>query len=334
MRTVEENLHRVRRDALTPEESATLWQVIAGRLEERSVPLAVFWLRRAAATGVALAGFILSGTGLAFAADRARPGAVLYPVDRALERMQLALTLSHQAKNFLRVRFARERLSEVEAVLTEAQRAAARVPTSAPVRKPRKKSPPPAAVVQSAISYAEESRARLDADADGHAEKEEINRVIKRLNAIAKTLPPPDVQKDSTDADARGADDNDGADALDVPDAQPDGEDGVAPEGEEEQKTESSDAEAQKKVRPDATPVPPAKPKPTPKAPRRGPRETEQKNRNTTTATTTVPTPTELKPGSRPNAAEEEKKPWEHTEAEGKVKAEEERESQDADGTE
>lgn len=62
-----------------------------------------------------LAGLLLGGmSGTAYAADRARPGDLLYPLDRSLETLHLRLTRNPQRALALRLSYAEERLLEAE----------------------------------------------------------------------------------------------------------------------------------------------------------------------------------------------------------------------------
>ncbi len=64
-----------------------------------------------------LVGLVLAGmTGTAYAADRARPGDPLYPLDRSLETLQLRLTSDPQRAATLRLAQAEERLLEAESL--------------------------------------------------------------------------------------------------------------------------------------------------------------------------------------------------------------------------
>ncbi len=66
-----------------------------------------------------LVGLILVGvSGTVYAADQARPGDPLYPLDRSLETLQLRLTRNPQRATALRLACAEERLSEAESLAT------------------------------------------------------------------------------------------------------------------------------------------------------------------------------------------------------------------------
>lgn len=64
-----------------------------------------------------LVGLIFAGaSGTAYAADQARPGDPLYPLDRSLETLQLRLTRNPQRAAALRLACAEERLTEAESL--------------------------------------------------------------------------------------------------------------------------------------------------------------------------------------------------------------------------
>ncbi len=62
---------------------------------------------------------IVGGGGTALASDAARPGDLLFPVERALENARLKLATSNDSRNELRTRYTDERLSELREILEE-----------------------------------------------------------------------------------------------------------------------------------------------------------------------------------------------------------------------
>lgn len=60
----------------------------------------------------------LGAGGAVLTSDSARPGDLLFPLDRSVEDIRLALT-PEQGKADLRVKFAKERLDEIESILDE-----------------------------------------------------------------------------------------------------------------------------------------------------------------------------------------------------------------------
>ncbi|HNT30491.1 MAG TPA: DUF5667 domain-containing protein [bacterium] len=72
---------------------------------------------------------IMTGAGVVVAADSAKPGDILYGIDRAWENTQIAFSRSHQAKARTYLAQADERLVELEAVTSEST-AAHLIPTA------------------------------------------------------------------------------------------------------------------------------------------------------------------------------------------------------------
>lgn len=62
---------------------------------------------------------VLSGAGTAFAADQAKPGDALYPLDRAIERVTYNFAISDTAKANMLTKFAAERENEQTALVAE-----------------------------------------------------------------------------------------------------------------------------------------------------------------------------------------------------------------------
>src|SRR3989344_6902541 len=61
---------------------------------------------------------LLGAGGTVIASDSARPGDILFPVDRATEEVQFAFTPG-QSKAELKIKFAHERLDELESIVSE-----------------------------------------------------------------------------------------------------------------------------------------------------------------------------------------------------------------------
>jgi hypothetical protein len=89
----------------------------AGRPLRRRAPHG--WLRLAAGLLAAILLALTGVTGTALAADGARPGDLLYPLDRQMERLQLALTSDPQQQTTLLLSMADERLQEAESLASE-----------------------------------------------------------------------------------------------------------------------------------------------------------------------------------------------------------------------
>ena len=68
---------------------------------------------------IALLILILGGGGTALASDAARPGDFLFPLDRAIENIELKITLSPESKEALTQKFTEERLHELRQIVDE-----------------------------------------------------------------------------------------------------------------------------------------------------------------------------------------------------------------------
>ena len=109
---------------LTPKEKEMLWTKIEynisspkwmGYLAKRPRAFSMFGQRFAFATFAAF--ILIASTGATvLAADGAKPGDFLFPIDIASEKVQLAISFG-EGKNKLKVKFAQERLEEVKIVL-------------------------------------------------------------------------------------------------------------------------------------------------------------------------------------------------------------------------
>ena len=72
-------------------------------------------------TAIAVIVSLLAGGGLAYAADGAAPGDVLYSLDRSIEQVRLQLTSDPQALFELQLALATERLQEADVLLSQAK---------------------------------------------------------------------------------------------------------------------------------------------------------------------------------------------------------------------
>lgn len=108
------------RPTLSEAEVSVLWRNTAKRLPQKSVlsPY-VAWVRVHHLAPVAVVLIVLLSTGgTVAAAQAARPGDLLFPVERAIERTQLYFA-SPEREVALRTAFANERLFELEDILSE-----------------------------------------------------------------------------------------------------------------------------------------------------------------------------------------------------------------------
>lgn len=112
-------------DRTTPRLSAdretVLWSRIAERITRPATPSPYqsFFLRRTWVAGLAgLLVLLVGSTSVVTAANAARPGDVLFPLEQALERARLALASEADAAG-LRASFTSERLAELQALIDE-----------------------------------------------------------------------------------------------------------------------------------------------------------------------------------------------------------------------
>jgi hypothetical protein len=114
---IEKKLHTVQTQSLTEAEKSSVWFSIVSKQESQSGQkklLELFFSKKyMIATLLALV-VILGGGGVVVASNSALPGDTLYPVDQAVENIQIKLASSEDKKSELKVKFAEERLSEVE----------------------------------------------------------------------------------------------------------------------------------------------------------------------------------------------------------------------------
>lgn len=109
--TIPDKLMQIRLQSMDSIERDRVWDAVLARKTQR--PLLAF-LHFTHMTGILVALLIiLGGGGIVAASDNAKPGDALYGVDLAAERTRLALA-GETKKNDLAVRFANERLVEVQ----------------------------------------------------------------------------------------------------------------------------------------------------------------------------------------------------------------------------
>lgn len=119
MKDVEKTLQRVSPKGLSADEKSMLWSRIETNLEAESFMKAHTRGRGIKVVAVSTIVALLFGGGATVAfADNSRPGDFLFPVDVALEKVQLNLA-SEEEKDNLRIAFAQERLEEVRSLVAE-----------------------------------------------------------------------------------------------------------------------------------------------------------------------------------------------------------------------
>lgn len=117
---IEKQLYSVEVQSMTEAEKNSVWFSIASKQKElpKNLLISFFSKKYMMATLLALV-VILGGGGVVVASNDAIPGDVLYPVDQVVENIQIKLTGDEGKKNELKVKFAEERLSEFEEVITK-----------------------------------------------------------------------------------------------------------------------------------------------------------------------------------------------------------------------
>ncbi len=107
---------------LSASERERVWNGVERRLVARTAvvsPYQYFSFKKTTMIPIAIALMVLLGAGGTVAAsDNARPGDVLFPVDRAVEEMRLSLSTDVDRAR-LQLQFAEERLSEFEEIVRE-----------------------------------------------------------------------------------------------------------------------------------------------------------------------------------------------------------------------
>lgn len=108
---------------LSDTERVHLWSLLEKKLGAQSPIPSPFMFNRIHTKSMAslllILMLIVGGGGTALASDAARPGDLLFPVERAFENARLKLATSDDSRNELRTRFANERLSELREILEE-----------------------------------------------------------------------------------------------------------------------------------------------------------------------------------------------------------------------
>lgn len=126
MSQLEEKLNKVHLQKMTEVEKNSVWLSIVSKQTSTSGQkklLELFFSKKyMMATLLALV-VILGGGGVVAASNASVPGDTLYGIDQAVENIQIKLTSAEDKKSELKLRFAEERLSEVEKVIQEGSQA-------------------------------------------------------------------------------------------------------------------------------------------------------------------------------------------------------------------
>ncbi|PIP73345.1 MAG: hypothetical protein COW88_02285 [Candidatus Lloydbacteria bacterium CG22_combo_CG10-13_8_21_14_all_47_15] len=121
---IDEQLKKMKRNPLSQKEKEMLWSRIQTRIEKKSIfnwltsglPISFSHNSRfmlALALALILAS---SGAGTVLAANNAKPGDILFPIDIAAEKIRLVISTKDK-QDMLRVQFAEERLHEVRILI-------------------------------------------------------------------------------------------------------------------------------------------------------------------------------------------------------------------------
>lgn len=120
MRDTIEHTFEHERPVLDETRKNAVWENIEAKLQMPAPsPYTQFMNVKSLAVSVAALIFVVGTTGTVAAADAAKPGDTLFPLDQAVERTRLALSLRDEKKAALQSEYARERLEELRSIITE-----------------------------------------------------------------------------------------------------------------------------------------------------------------------------------------------------------------------
>ncbi len=122
---LEENMANIKVKKLSAAEREQVWQAVAARTQE-SKGVLLSWpliLKTNPMLQVFIAILIILGGSVATvqAADKARPGDWLFPVDRVIENVNIRLA-TKEKKDELKIKYAQERIVEVESLIEETEK--------------------------------------------------------------------------------------------------------------------------------------------------------------------------------------------------------------------
>ncbi len=100
-------------------EKELLWKNIEMKITEKPIlsPFAFAFKKIYMMPAAAFAIILILGVGTSAAAEQSRPGDILFPVERALEEVRLAIATNDMEKTTLQIKYAEERLSEMRSLL-------------------------------------------------------------------------------------------------------------------------------------------------------------------------------------------------------------------------
>jgi hypothetical protein len=190
-KTIEKELEALRFRELSDREVENSWQIIESRLEPAQA-FSVWKLQIKRKTMIPLligALLFVSAGGTVAASNKALPGDALFPVDRAVENVRVALA-RNDGKAELKLKFAEERLGEVQALIARvraqasASTTASTTATTTATSTPKKTSDNVALGVNVAISFLNDAAAEVSASGNTEAAAQ-IRSIVTRLENLA-----------------------------------------------------------------------------------------------------------------------------------------------------
>ena len=200
---LEQFLKTMKKETLSPKEKVSLWHAISASLPKRAPAQKVLFtitkythMTRKQWGTIAIALVLLVGAGgTTTFANYASPGDFLYPLDRAVENVRMAIA-SPEQKDALRIAFSIERVEEAEKILSAftvalspvtatSTTATQTVPvlTSTSTNLSQKKLAKAEVGLATALAYIQESRAQFEDEGNTGA-VETLNLIATRLSQL------------------------------------------------------------------------------------------------------------------------------------------------------
>ncbi len=115
---LEEKLNKIKIKSLSADEKNSIWSAaVYKKSQNLNKNLLSFNLKKNMIGAILSLILILGGGGAALAANNSVPGDTLFGLDLALEKAKLSLAGGEEKKNELKVRFAEERISEINKII-------------------------------------------------------------------------------------------------------------------------------------------------------------------------------------------------------------------------
>lgn len=115
---LEEKLNKIKIKSLSADEKNSIWSgIVYKKSQNLNKNLLSFNFKKNMIGAILSLILILGGGGAALAANNSVPGDTLFGLDLALEKAKLSLAGAEEKKNELKVRFAEERISEVNKII-------------------------------------------------------------------------------------------------------------------------------------------------------------------------------------------------------------------------